>query len=153
MSAPASDSDFSLWMQEEHKMLASLSKVLREHMAAPPETNRGKWLGGLSAGFARLRAHLERNFSAQEAEGYLAHVLECRPALQPQVEAIKHEHDEMRRLAEWITAEFSQIAPDDRVLVADLCARIDRYMNVVHDHEQRENMITLLVFNQDIGGD
>jgi hypothetical protein len=37
------------------------------------------------------------------------------------------------------------------VLVADACARLQRFMAVVGQHEQRESMIVLFAFNQDLG--
>jgi hypothetical protein len=41
--------------------------------------------------------------------------------------------------------------PDNRLLIADIGVRIQRFMAVVAEHEQREVMITMYVFSQDIG--
>ena len=147
------DSDFAAWMQEEHKALAALTKVLRSHIAAVPEGALGTWLDSLKAGFGRLKAHLERNFDAQESEGYLSHLVESRPALAGQIERSKQEHAELRRLAERIAKELNEIRPAERLLVQDACARIEHFAAIVAQHEQRENMIAMFVFNEDIGGD
>jgi len=147
-----SGDDFAEWMRQEHEALQALTRALREHIALMPEAGLGKWLEALRAGFARLEAHLERNFAAQESDGYLDHLLEVRPSLAPQVESIRHEHDEIMSMSRRLAADLKTAGPDDRLLVADACARVQRFMAVAGQHEQRENMITLFAFNQDIGG-
>lgn len=146
-----SDNDLAAWMQTEHQTLVRLGKLLKEHIAVMPEGNLGGWLGSLREGFGRLAAHLERHFTAKEADGYLEHVIACQPTLARQVEQCRHEHVELARLAKRIEAELAETTPEDRVLVADAVARIQRFLAVVGAHEQRENMITLFAFNQDIG--
>jgi len=39
------------------------------------------------------------------------------------------------------------------MLLADACTRITRFMETADQHDQRENMIALFAFNQDLGGD
>jgi len=147
-----SSGEVAKWMRDEHQALVDLNKVLRQHIAARPEVNVADWLRGLQAGFGRLRAHLERHFAVQEEGGYLSMVVERRPTLSTHVEHIRREHDELLQMAEHILRDSSEVMPENRLLLADLCARVQRFMAVVADHDQRENMITLLVFSQDIGG-
>lgn len=146
-----SPEELAEWMRREHDALQKLSKILRQHIAGMPEVNLADWLRGLLAGFERLRTHLERNFAAKEAGGYLNIVVEKRPTLSPQVESIRREHGEILRMAEGILRDMVQVQAENRLLLADMCARVQRFMAVVAQHDQRENMITLLVFNQDIG--
>ena len=146
-----SPEELAEWMRSEHEALQALNKVLRQHIAAMPEVNLDDWLRGLTAGFERLRTHLERNFAAKEADGYLNIVVEKRPTLSPQVEAIQREHGEILHMAEAILRDLAKTQPENRLLLADMSARVQRFMAVVAQHDQRENMITLLVFNQDIG--
>jgi hemerythrin-like domain-containing protein len=143
--------DFGAWMQDEHTTMSVMAKVLREHIAAMPESGLGDWLHGLQVAFGRLQKHLGRNFEAQEAGGYLAPILEQRPTLSRQVDAIQLEHGQLLQMAARISEDLSRARAEDRLLVADSSARIQRFMAVVAQHNQRENMITLFVFNQDIG--
>jgi hemerythrin-like domain-containing protein len=148
-----SPEELAEWMHREHEALIELNKILRKHIALMPEVNLDDWLHGLKTGFDRLRTHLERNFAAKEAGGYLSIVIEQRPTLAAQVESIRREHGEILRMAERILRDMENLAPEYRLLVGDISARVQRFMAVVNQHDQRENMITLLVYNQDIGTD
>jgi len=50
-----------------------------------------------------------------------------------------------------IQAELAEVGETDRLQSADLTARILRFVAIVTQHDQRENMLTLFVFNEDIG--
>jgi hypothetical protein len=139
-------------MQEQHQALVALNRVLKEHIVGQPGVECKDWLHGLREGFKRLRSHLKANFDVKRDGGYLSHVTEVRPTLSKQVDKIKHEHEEILRMAGWIVDELEQVECTDRLLIADACARIQRFMAIVSQHDQREAMITMLVFNQDIGG-
>lgn len=150
---PNIEQDLGRRMQEEHKALHQLIQVLKEHLITPTGSNAGQWLDALRAAFERLRAHIERTITIKEQGGYLATVLRVRPTLSKQVAAIKSENSQLVRLANDIAHDLNETRPDDRLLVADISARIQRFMAVVSQHEQRENMIALFAFNQDLGGD
>jgi hemerythrin-like domain-containing protein len=147
----ASPEDLARWMRTEHDALKELNKLIRQHIADMPEINRADWLRGLKIAFERLRAHLERHYAAKEADGYLRMVIDMRPTLSNQVERMRREHDEILRLAARALRDLNDVMPDNRLLIGDICARIQRFMAVVADHEQREIMITMYVFSQDIG--
>ncbi len=147
------DEELGRRMQEEHKALHQLIQVLKEHIAATPGTNLGQWLEGLRCGFERLYEHISRTIAIKEEDGYLETILKQRPTLSKQVGSIKQENGQLIRMAAAIRHELSETGPEERLLIADVCARIQRYMAVVGQHEQRENMIVLFAFNQDIGGD
>ena len=138
-------------MREEYKALRALMQTIKEHIAASPACESGRWLEGLQIAFDRLRAHLASVFQAQEAEGYMGHLLAIRPTLSAEIARLKHEHTELLKMADNVHGELCAIADDDRLLCADVCARIQRFMAVVNQHEQRENMITQLVLNEDQG--
>ncbi len=152
MNPPShSSSQFAEWMQSEHRLLRQLGKLLREHIVAMPESNRGDWLSGLRAAFDRLAAHLQQNFTAQETGGYLNPVLEGRPTLWREVESLRAEHPQLLHIARRIQQDLADAQPEQTVLLGDLTARVQRFIAVVDQHEQRENMITLVATSQDIG--
>lgn len=145
------DAQLGLRLQEEHKALLQLSQVLREHIAAMPTTDQGPWLSGLRVAFDRLHVHVERCIAMKTKNGYLETILRERPALTRQVEAVKREHGQILRLGEEIRASLQAIKSDENLLVVEACARVQRYMSIVTQHEQKENMIVLFAFNQDMG--
>jgi hemerythrin-like domain-containing protein len=147
------DEELGRRMQEEHKSLHQLTQMLKEHIASTPTSESAKWLDGLRAGFDRLYAHVKKTIQMKEQDGYLETILRERPTLAKQVASIKAENGQLLRMAEAIRVELSDSTPQDRLLVADACARIQRYMAVVGQHEQRENMIVLFAFNQELGSD
>ncbi len=149
--ASAWDEEPAKRMQAEHRAFQQLSQVLREHIAVLPAAPNAQWIDGLRAGFERLHAHIQRTIAIKEKDGYLQSMLRERPTLSRQVEAIRGEHGQLLHMADAIQAELAQVRSDDRVLIADLCARIQRFMAVVGQHEQRESMIVLFAFNQDLG--
>jgi len=145
------DDELAARLQEEHRALHRLIQVLKEHIAVVPSYDTGQWLDGLRTAFERLHAHIERSFAMKSKDGYLETILKERPTLARQVEGIQAEHGQLLRMAESIRNDMASTRPDDRLLVADACARVQRFMAVVAQHEQRENMIVMFVFNQDLG--
>ena len=149
--APQMDDQLGVRLQEEHKALVQLSRVMKEHIAAQPTGNNTEWLRGLRVAFDRLYAHIERSFDMKARDGYLETILEEQPSLARQVESIKNENTQILRLGASIRAEVETLAPAESIVVNEACARIQRFMTVVAQHEQRENMIFMFAFNQDIG--
>jgi len=145
------DEELAPRMQQEHQAFLQLSQLLREHIAVMPAAPSAQWINGLRAGFQRLYTHIQRTIAIKEQDGYLQAILRERPTLTRQVEAIRNEHGQLLRMAAGSQAELAEIRPEDHVLVADACARLQRYMAVVGQHEQRESMIVLFAFNQDLG--
>lgn len=145
--------ELAAWMRAEHAALRRLTDVLKQHIATMPETGLADWLHGLRAAFERLRAHLERNFAAQERDGYMDDLIARRPGVSREVTRLKREHGELMRMADRIRAELAETSAEDHLLVADGSARIQRFIAVVGQHEHREDTLTLLVYNEDLGGE
>ncbi len=145
------DEDLGQRLQEEHKALVQLSQLLKEHIAAMPDVSIGGWLDGLRTAFERLHAHIQRTITMKEKDGYLETILKERPTLASQVESLKCEHAQLLRMGDGIRNDLAATRPEDRLLVADSCARVQRFIAIVGQHEQRENMIVMFAFNQDLG--
>ncbi len=145
------DEELGLRLQAEHKALMQLSQVVKEHIAAMPTVNLAPWLEGLRVAFDRVHAHIERCIQMKEKDGYLRIIVREHPMLTRQVEAVQSEHAQVLRLGDGIRNDLATARPEDRLLVNDLCARVQRFMAIVAQHEQRENMIVLFACNQDIG--
>ncbi len=146
------DEQLGLRLQEEHKALQQLSRVLKQHIANQPSANMGPWIEGLRAAFDRLHVHIERGIEMKTKDGYLVTILNERPTLARQVESVQHEHGQLLRMSQGLRNDLAAIRPEDNLLVVDACTRVQRFMTVVAQHEQRENMIVMFAFNQDLGG-
>ncbi len=137
--------------RDHYQALLGLNKVLKEHIAAMPEADITRWLNELRTAYDRNYSHLQSMFKTQEECGMLDQLLERRPSLSGVVDRLKHEHGELLQMAESIRDDLAATTPEDRLLAADACARIQRFNAIVAQHEQRENMITMLVFNEELG--
>lgn len=141
------------FLRQEHQLQREMSQVIRQHLVRTPESDTAQWLEGLRLAFQRLREHLTRSYAAKEADGYLGVVTEVRPTLSSQVEAIRREHSEILHMAARILADLAETRPEQKLLIADASARILRFLAVVEQHDQKESMLTLFVFNQDLSAE
>jgi hemerythrin-like domain-containing protein len=140
-------------LQEERTALVQLGQVLRAHLATQPRPGDASWLDALRAGFDRLYAHVARTISMKEQDGYLEAILRHVPTLARQVASIRSENAQLLRLADGVRHDLGQFTPTDKLLLADATERILRFLDVLKQHEQRENMLVLFAFNQDLGSD
>jgi hypothetical protein len=140
------------WAQSEHRALAALFNLVRGHLGRAHERPTAEWLSGLRAAMERFETHLRQNFATQESGGYLEALLHQSPALARQSERIRTEHAQLLRLAGQIRRDLAEVRPDTPLLALDAVQRVGRLLDAVAQHEQRENLIALIVFNQEIGG-
>ena len=143
--------ELAAWLREERRILNELSKLIRGHVAQVAEKPPQRWLAELDVAFRRLCAHLRADFQSQENNGFFEELVLQRPGVERQIRQLRHEHDELLRLGEWIQRDIGQTRPDDRLIIADLCARVSRYLAIIAQHEQCEATLTLAVFNEDLG--
>ncbi len=139
------------WVREEHATVAKLTDALRAQVAAIPRASIERWISEICKSFDHYRAHLTRHMSLEESEGYLTAVIEQRPTLTAEVERLKHEHAELGVIMDSIHNALYALKPDDRLLVRDVCRRIDRVLSYVDHHEDDENLLVTFVFCTDIG--
>lgn len=149
--ARLSDRELAEQVASEHRSVAELGRIIREHLAVVPERNRAAWLDGFRNAFGRLRSHLQQSLGARETNGYLDMVMERRPTLARQVEGLLGEHPQLLQVANRIHEELSAVTPEQGLLLGDLAARTLRFLAIAAQHDQRENMITLFACSQDIG--
>ncbi len=135
--------DFANWLQQEHARAGELATVLRERIARVPVEGLDRWLVELRDRFDHLRAHLQKHMALKERGGYLASVLERRPALAADVEGLKSEHRELTRVMNGIHQVLHELKASDPLLIRDTCARIQSLLGYVEQHEARENALAL----------
>ena len=143
--------DLARWMREEHEKVSDLVHLVRKHIAVPPRSDRSQWVLEARSCFRRLGEHLSKHMALEERDGYMQFVLERRPTLAPQVEKLKHEHEELARIMDGVHKAVADLMPDDKLRVRDCCDRIRNLLSYVEHHENAENMLVTFVFTYDMG--
>ncbi len=147
------DQSLAKRLQEEHAAQRQLIQLVREHAARLPGTSDARLVEQFKTAFDRLHSHVARTISMKEQDGYLESILKVKPTLARQVSEARADHGQLLRLADSIRRDLSQIQPADRLLVRDACDRMQRFADYLSQHEQRENMLALVAFNTELGGD
>ena len=144
--------ELARWLREEHAKVNELITVLREKVAVAPQTNQQKWIGDASRAFEHLRAHNIKHIALEEQDGYMAAVVQRRPAFTREVERLAHEHREMQTIMNRIHDELEAVKPEDQLLIRDCCHRIQDLLAYVEHHENAENLLVFTAFTDDVGG-
>lgn len=146
--------DIARRMEEEHAVVDRLASGLREWVAAVPKSNFGHWIDGARQRFEHFRAHLVRHFSLEATEGYLPAVVRLRPDLNGEVTRLAHEHSEMLLLMDALNRDLRALVPTNRLLIHDICRRIEHFLGYLEHHEDTENLMIITVFvNRDATSD
>ncbi len=143
--------ELSNWMLDEHERIHELAAGLRSRVAAPPRGDRAAWIAELRAHFDEFADLARRHLEKEEEAGYLAQVVEARPALAEAIEVIRREHDELTQIFAEVRAAVHELAPTDVLLLRDGCKRIEDLLTWIERHEEHENHIVMYTFTQDIG--
>ena len=128
-------------MEEEHAVVDRLARGLREWVAVVPRTNFAHWIDGAKQRFEHFRAHLVRHFSQEEREGYIKYVSELRPALGVEIDRLVHEHSQMVGLLDAMHRDMQSLSASDRMLVGDLCRRMEHFLGLLEHHEHEEHVL------------
>ncbi len=143
--------EVAAWMRVEHEKVQDLANILRENVAVVPRANLAVWIEDVQSRFEHFRAHLIKHQALEEHDGYLATVVERRPALSPEVDRLQHEHRELSRVMNGIHEAVKALAPQDRLLVRDCCNRIESLLCYIERHDELENNLVTFAFTQDLG--
>lgn len=143
--------DLAAWIREEHDKVRDVAGRLQERVAVVPRTNLSRWIQGTTEAFDHFRAHLVKHMALEEQDGYMVPVSEARPALAREVDRLAHEHTEVTRIMDSIHQALHELRPEDRLLMLDVCRRIQSLLEFVEHHEKDENLLVLSVYTTDIG--
>lgn len=138
----------------ESSLLRHLMEGLRLAVAWRTQTDDcSRKLATLRFITCSFRRHLERLMKLEEVDGYMDIILETKPFLIGQVDALKQDHEAFRRDAasiEFRLGRASETDPEqlDRI-GADLTAILDR----LDRHHRREAKVFQEAFKQEEGGE
>ncbi|MFH1748388.1 MAG: hemerythrin domain-containing protein [Planctomycetota bacterium] len=141
--------DVVRWLCHDHSEAGEVTDCLREIMARPPRGDRRQWVQELRTRFEDAMVSTRQHMDTMEAGGYLHPILEARPSLAPQVELLKHEHIELKRLIDGIRIAVEELSPHDNLLMRDCCKRIENLLSWIERHQEHETHIVLYVFAKD----
>jgi hemerythrin-like domain-containing protein len=144
-------SEIGAWMKEEYAKVNELARRLRELIFDVPSGDLTTWLTELGQRFDHFAAHYRRMMNLTEEGGYLLPVVERRPALLKQVELLRHEQDELRRLMDDLHNAIQALRPEDQLLIRDCCARLQGFLGHVQRHQEHEHHIVLYALTQETG--
>ncbi|GMU24715.1 MAG: hypothetical protein AMXMBFR13_47880 [Phycisphaerae bacterium] len=143
--------EMAQWIRREHDMVEELAHRLGEQVAVVPRCNCGPWIQATRDHVGRFRDHLRKHFTLEEEGGYLEAVIDRQPGLTAEVERLRHEHDELGHLLDAIHVALSRTGENDRLLISDCCFRLQNVLKYLKDHEERENLMVISVFTDDLG--
>jgi hemerythrin-like domain-containing protein len=139
------------WMREEHQAVGELAQHLRDQVGVVPRVGLKRWLDATTTHLSEFRGHLSKHFGLEETGGYLEAVTQQSPALSPEVLRLQHEHDEIGRILDSIHGELANITENDPLLIEDFCSRVQNLLRYIKDHEEREDLMIISVFTDDMG--
>jgi len=143
--------NFADRIRAENERVIELADALRRRVAVVPRNNLAVWIRETQGQFEKFRAHKIKHMALEEGDGYMASVLEQRPTLAPQVDALKHEHAELVRIMDGVHKAVGDLMPNDKLSVRDCCDRVRNLLSYVEHHENAENMLVTFVFTHDVG--
>jgi len=108
-----------------------------EALPAPAAANR----------LRRTRAHIAEHFRFEEVNGYLATVLERRPNLDREVQALLTEHRRLEQEVDRLIVE-AQLLPLPETTLAE---QVHAWVKAVRTRGAHENRVVLDCFDLDIG--
>lgn len=135
--------DMARRMEEEHAVVDRLARGLREWVAVVPRANFAHWIDGARQRFEHFRAHLIRHFSQEEHDGYVKSLAEQQPSLAMEIERLVHEHRELVQLLDAVHRDLQALTAIDRLLVQDVCRRMESFLGILEHHEHEEHLLTV----------
>jgi hemerythrin-like domain-containing protein len=144
-------SDHSMCIRQEHDQIHELEVQLLECVSVIPRMGLDRWLVKVRTCYDQYRSHLVRHIELEEEGGYMADVTDERPALTPEVDRLVHEHFEMNHLMKDIHRQLTAVSTTDRLIIRDLCRRIQALLQYVDHHEREENLVVTSVLTDDLG--
>lgn len=139
------------WLRQEHEKVHELAIRLQERVSILPRTNREKWIQDVRDAFDDFRSHMTKHMAIEEQDGYMASVVEMRPALAREVDRLAHEHLELTQIMDSIQVELHDLRGQDHLLILDCCRRIQNLLQYLEHHEKDECLVLLSTYSTDVG--
>jgi hypothetical protein len=147
-------SDIQQQVLVEHETLAHVVSALRTtmswHVTGPDFSRKLSSLRFVGESFQR---HLKRLLQLEQAEGYMAAVLESRPELGDAVRALRREHVEFRKGVRDILGRLRSVAVTDQATFARITDDLSALLARLDEHHVKETDLLQEALLRDEGGE
>lgn len=100
-----------------------------------------------------LGRHLDLLMEMEEQGGYLDDVAECKPNLYQQAVALCNEHGQIRTVVQRVLNDVQAFNSEDEAAFNALCGEVERLLQKLDAHEERERDMIFELYCADEGGE
>lgn len=130
--------DVAAQLNEEHQrvhgLMAALLEARRKYLDSQGD---GSWRSAMHL-LAEFTHHMDCHFSFEEREGFMVHVTRRQPALVPQLEELRREHESLRNDFQDLLAVCER-SLSDSTRTQLLGPQLDAILERLEQHERAEN--------------
>ena len=138
----------------EHRILEHVKNALRVALDwKVPDVGMPRKISSVRFTFKSFQRHLIRLIDIEEYGGYMAAVADFKPNLYHRVEALRCEHDDLRRLLADIVECVKSVSVDDVLQCTEVCDDIAELLARVDKHDRSEITLIQEAFSFDEGGE
>jgi Hemerythrin HHE cation binding domain len=138
----------------EENMLVLVIEGLRTTLAWQVQgTDFSRKLSTLRFITESFQRHLERVLAVEEYDGYMDLVLHASPQSGNNVDALRQEHDHLRKDASHIVHGFEHVSTTDCDSFARICGDLLGLLKRLDAHNKKEVKLMQKAFAQDEGGE
>jgi hemerythrin-like domain-containing protein len=150
-----SDNGRSIFQQAlaEHESLKHLRDALRVIMSWNLEDGEefSRKLSGVRFLSAAFQRHLEKVMELEEYDGYMSAVNESHPHLRREINALRAEHDRLRKALERFMGRLERVSPVDHTSFEEVCNELRVLMQKLDTHSERETALLQSAYSQEEG--
>lgn len=138
----------------EHQTLSHVTSALRATVGWKYEAaDLTRKLASLRFVGQSFQRHLKHLLALEEESGYLAVVIETRPEMGDQVEALRTEHDSFRKGVNRILTRLRRIEPTDKEALAKTSDELLTLLDRLDEHSKKETDLVQHALFDDEGGE
>ncbi len=138
----------------EHQMLNHITGALKATMDWEYEgTDFSRKLSSLRFVAQSFQRHLKRLMALEEADGYMAVVLDSCPQLNQEIETLRQEHDQFRHALPRIMGRLQRVSPTNRESMTKILDELTALLEKLNAHGKKETSLLLKALLTDEGGE
>lgn len=141
-------SNIAIEMIEDHRSIRKTIQRLNLLFESDP-SNEPQLFDSIQRIIYLLQSRVTHHFHLEEHLGILTDLVESHPRIQPQIDILFQEHQEMLKILQEIYDLSIKIGTEDLDL---LKKKYFHFVTQIKEHENRENILVRDVYNIDIEG-
>jgi len=100
-----------------------------------------------------LQRHLDHLLTLEECDGYMDAVVNLSPQLGRQVDGLRQEHDQFRKISRQVLHDLETVAPTDQTTFRNVCDEVLALLKKLEEHTRKEVSLVQETFGRDGGGE